>query len=956
MNSTGTVFLKKWQGFVDADPSRPAFADEKTAYTRGESWTASGKIYSYLKEAGLGRDSFVMVNMTRGAGVFVAVIGILRAGCAYVIVEAGYPEERTRRIKELSKAGVVIDDGLFRTIQSGSAPLTGYEDADEHDPACLVFTSGTTGSPKGVIHERGVIEVAMKSLIHTGGVMETEDVRFGVTVPLNFVAANLIIDVTLFCGASLYIPSYETIKNPVKFFSFLKDNRISETFLPPNMYCRYHRLLPNCVKLVYLGAAQSDNIPSSSRTVYNLYMASETGFVICKHRVAGGESPCPVGLPGQGVEVKLSPEGEVLCRVPFTRGYVDSDNSVFQDGWYHTGDLARINGDGLYVLTGRSSNIVKIDGNRVEPEEVEHVAARIAGIECVVRGFENSRESFLALYYVPKPGFDPDLLCRKMQETLPYYMIPSRFVKIARIPVSKNGKIDRMSLPSPERFEVPYSAPETDFEKSLCRNVARVLKLRKVGMNDDFFNLGGQSLDVIDVMGKMGDDKLQSTFFYKGRTLRGISELYYAAESTSKKTEQEKEMEGRRSLQPIGGLNAGAVSFMFDSAACRGVNLNIPQVIKLSPLVNCRRLAKCTNDYLASSSTFQTVICRDDGGNVCFKFAPERLRPVVVERMSESEALAAIDGFIRPFDLFDELPYRIRIVSTEKGGYFMFDIYHMMSDGFGVSQTIRDIFRKYFGLSPKYTNNFYAWIEDDRIATSPEIIDANTEVLKGVFDHVDWAVPYHDAPGSNIEYSSVVTDTGVSVKALEKAAGKNGLSRLAVIMSAFALAMAGVTGKKDIFSGYEYLRRGCRKNIAGYTASMVSVGFRLGNVRSLKDLYTLVSEELSRSAEILIPQYSVPATSEYGIWSVDDLGDFLNLNPLQRMFIRLVPTPRTTPTPPDYVNNIKFFNRGDRVMLDAMFNECHLHLSSYHALADSLSCALRRIVEGDESVIAEYLL
>ena len=955
MSFQGTVFLKKWQGLVEANPSHPAFADEKTSFTRDESWTASGKIYSYLKGKGLGRDSFVMVNMTRGAGVFVAIIGILRAGCAYVIVEAGYPEERTRRIRELSKAGIVIDDELFRTIQSDTAALPGYEDADVHDPACLVFTSGTTGSPKGVVHERGVIETAMKSLIHAGGVIETEDVRFGVTVPLNFVAANLIIDVVLFCGASLYIPSYETIKNPVRFFGFLKENRISETFLPPNMYCRYHRLLPNCVKLVYLGAAQADNIPSSSRTVYNLYMASETGFVVCKHRVAGGESPCPVGLPGQGVEVKLSPEGEVLCRVPFTRGYVDSDNSVFRDGWYHTGDLAKMNGDGLYVLTGRSSNIVKIDGNRVEPEEVEHVAARIAGIECVVRGFENSRESFLALYYVPKPGFDPDSLCRKMQESLPYYMIPSRFVKIARIPVSKNGKIDRTSLPLPERFEVPYSAPGTDFEKRLCRAVARVLKLRKVGMNDDFFSLGGQSLDVIDVIGKMGDDRLQSTFFYKGRTLRGIAELYYAAEKPSDRTEEEKEIEGRRSLQPIEGLNAGAVNFMFDSAACRGVNLNITQVLKLSPLISCRRLARCTNEYLASSSTFQTVICRDGGGKVCFKFAPERLRPVVVERMTESEALSEIDGFIRPFDLFDELPYRIRILSTEKGGYFMFDIYHMMSDGFGVSQTIRDIFRTYFGLKPNYTNDFYGWIEVDRVATSPEIIDANTKILKGVFDHIDWAVPYHDEPGDNIEYSSVITDTGVSVKALEKAAGKNGQSRLTLIMSAFVLAMARVTGKKDIFSGYEYLRRGCRKNIAGYTASMVSVGFRLGNVRSLKDLYTLVSEEISRSAEVLIPQHSVPATSEYGIWSVDDLGNFLNLNLLQRMFIGLVPMPRTTPTPPDYVNIIKFFNLGDKLMLDAMFNECHLRLSSYHALADSLASVLSRIVEGDESVIAEYL-
>ncbi len=230
--------------------------------------------------------------------------------------------------------------------------------------------------------------------------------------------------------------------------------------------------------------------------------------------------------------VKDGEDGEFCFENPFLREYInmpEQTERAMRGGIFHSGDLGKKNENGDFVLIGRANDMIKINGNRIEPAEIEAAFKHITNKDwCAVRGFEKPEQSFICLYYTGGLEQDEQEIRDAMQNYLPYYMIPAHFVKIDTVPLLPNGKLNRKELPEPDlnADRAEYAAPVGEFETNLCKAFEEILHVEKVGRTENFYDLGGSSLSALEVLAYMNLDDLSAVDIYQGRTAEKIAEIY----------------------------------------------------------------------------------------------------------------------------------------------------------------------------------------------------------------------------------------------------------------------------------------------------------------------------------------------------------------------------------------------------------------------------------------------
>lgn len=338
-------WFSTWQHHLTEIPDSVALTDSNENLTFAQIEELSGKIYSRLLSIDAESGSVVLVRTSRGVRDFVAMMGILKRGFAYILVEPSMPSGRIDYLRQDSAAVCELDDSLYEDIIANEKYISGYERVDDQIPAYLVYTSGTTGKPKGAIHKRGNLIYSCKSIERDGTIAENRNTRFSLLCPLNFVVTTLVMNMLFFSGGHLFIPPVSLLRNKNALISHIADNHIDTAFLPPIVLRLFGKELPKELTTIYTGSDVIGGIYLPGRKLFNLYMMSETGFVICKYLIDGPKPLCPVGKPNPCIDLKLSEEGEILCRTPWFHGYVDG-SGISEDGYFRTGDSARIDKDG----------------------------------------------------------------------------------------------------------------------------------------------------------------------------------------------------------------------------------------------------------------------------------------------------------------------------------------------------------------------------------------------------------------------------------------------------------------------------------------------------------------------------------------------------------------------------------------------------------------------------------
>lgn len=866
------TIIERLEEYTEKDPHAAIIFDE--THTKGITYDRlydmSGRVYRWLKENGIGKEDFVLINLPRGVLPAVAMIGVWKAGAALVIVEDTYASERINFIRKDCGCRTEINASNWDEIMR-MEPLGGHEETDPHDAAFAVYTSGTTGNPKGVLHEYGNIERILKSVVYEGRLPFDEKDRMAVLAPMNFVATLILLVSGLAFQTKMYIASYTTIKNTSALARFFLTKRISVTFLTPS----YARKLGNktgpFLKKIYVGSEPANNLYIDNLTLFNVYASSESGFAVGFFKIDRKYDTCPIGMPQVDTGIKLLKDdgteaengeiGEFCYENPYVRGYInlpEQTEKAFVDGFFHSGDLAKKDENGNYVLLGRRGDMIKINGNRIEPAEIEAAIKEALGIDWVaVRGFEDTERSYLCAYYLADIEVDRDALRADLASRLPYYMIPAYYMKIDSIPVKATGKMDRMALPAPDISDYmnDYAAPETENQRILCEAFQSVLHLDKVGIHDDFYELGGDSLAAIELITICDLPGLNSAELFRGRTPEGIAALYEES-GDSGENPAELNKEAMAEAHPLTAEQLYMVDYQIYSPASTMYNLF--SMMKFNKEVfDMEMVASTAQKCIRNFPALLTRYFWDQDGCLMQRYMPESLEDIQVEHLSEFELGFVKDTLVYPYKIVGGRLYRCRVFETEESGYLFFDVHHSVFDGSSMKVFLESFGKLFMGIEaePDY---YYLMLKNREDAEKSAFYEECREYFEKRYDGIEWSCyPKTDKASRDNELGELIVDIGVEqpqMKAIEKVYR---ISRNEFFIAVAALAISIYNNENDIRVCWNYNGRDDMKlmNTVGLLFRELPVGIRFNDDMTVRELFADVREQVQSGLEHSIYPY-----------------------------------------------------------------------------------------------------
>lgn len=498
-----------------------------------------------LTGAGVTADSLVGICMSRGADELTAMLAVLTIGAAYVPLDPAQPMARLETIMADAAPDAIVtkpdtpafsrDLPCIRLAADGEgesgdlvADAIWCPRADPDALAYVLFTSGSTGRPKGVEITRRAVSNLLGSMARNPGLRES-DVLLAVSTTM-FDIAVLELFGPLCVGGTVRIVDSRVIKDGRRLRAVLESERVTVMQATPTMW---HMLVDagwsgdRRLRIVTGGEALSPSLARqllSRGELWNMYGPTETTVWSACRRI---ESPDDItigepidntqlyvldedgGLVSPGVIGELGIGGAGLARGYLGRPELTAERFVCNpygaqgSRMYRTGDLVRQRDDGQYEYLGRVDHQVKIRGYRVELGEVEHALEELDGVNraAVIKWESSAGEASLVAYVVLRAGsvIAPQELSRLLRDRLPAYMLPSRYVEMPAFPLTINNKIDRGRLPNPMIVgniadRRPSTEHITDTERALVAMWSDVLGCRHIGVDDDFFDLGGQSI------------------------------------------------------------------------------------------------------------------------------------------------------------------------------------------------------------------------------------------------------------------------------------------------------------------------------------------------------------------------------------------------------------------------------------------------------------------------------
>ncbi|MGW7702379.1 non-ribosomal peptide synthetase, partial [Kitasatospora sp. NPDC054768] len=538
-------------------PEAVALVCGEVRLTFAELNARANRLAHHLIGRGIGPESVVALALPRSAGSVIATLAVLKAGAAYLPLDADHPADRTARtLADAAPALVLTDDGWPRPEALAGTPVLALAEATgpDTDPAprasaghaaYLIYTSGSTGRPKGVVVQHGSL-AALLAVHRAGPIAAAEAVHGRLRVALT---ASLCFDGSLesllwmFAGHELHLIGDELRRDPAALVRYVRAEGIGAMDVTPSYAEQLlaEGLLEGAAPAVLVlgGEAVGQQLWTSLRaapgtTAYNLYGPTEATVYALGRPLGGAERP-GLGGPVAGVRAYLLDEylnpvppgvpGELYLAGPgLARGYLGrpgltaerfvADPFAAGDGpllpggghggrMYRTGDLARRTRDGELEYLGRTDHQVKIRGFRIELGEIEHVLTlhpRVAAA-AVLPAADGLR---LVAHVVADGPLDPAELRAFAAGHLPGYMLPAAVVPLAALPLTGSGKLDRTALPAPDFGQLAGGrAARTPQESILCGLFAEVLGLEVVGIDDDFFDLGGHSLLAMKLLAKV---------------------------------------------------------------------------------------------------------------------------------------------------------------------------------------------------------------------------------------------------------------------------------------------------------------------------------------------------------------------------------------------------------------------------------------------------------------------
>ena len=748
-----------------------------------------------------------------------AIYGIVRGGNAYLPISPDYPAERIRLMLSQSGCDTVLAQKKYAAMAEGALVIEDILNAPApavippaaacaDDTLYVIFTSGSTGTPKGaMISNRSAVNrvlwMCRKYFDHDSVVMLKTPYTFDVSVWEIFGFA--------LGGFTLYILPPEAHYRQDKVIAHIRKGGVTDLHFVPAVY-RYFldalkkdgRPLPSLKNVFLSGEALSAALVNSSPApVHNLYGPTECAVDVTYYDCKGEETdPVPIGRPVDNCRVYVLdkhmrplPEGVTgqicVAGAQVGQGYVNdaqrtSESFVadpFGEGrMYLTGDLGYWREDGQLIYTGRSDQQVKINGQRIELAEIE-----AALISLVPSAAVTAQDNRLIACYTGEERLD---LREKLSKTLPRHMIPNTFVNIEKIPLTPSGKVDRIALKRLDSGKSPeYREPVTEEEKALVLAVEKVLSIRRVGADDNFYELGGNSLSAISVTAELNElgYYLTVTDFMKSATLAEAAEKISSSEDiqpdtpADQRAAEEKTSKGTGScaLEYLDG-QSGDIEDIYELTPTQlGMYNNwnaycLRYILRLGEHVDADRLSMSIYCAAKRHPVLKSEIKKLDNGSV-----------VQLIHKTCPKLFYRSDGDIQTFfdctgNVSEERLFRAALVDN----HLVIDTHHIIGDGWSMAVLVRDI-KKYYDepsavIGPTASFGLYSeWLKH-----RPSCISYWQSLLNGCEVSSDF--PHH---GSSVGLPHKTVNKIIEISAVNEYASKHRVTENTVLEAAFSLLL-----------------------------------------------------------------------------------------------------------------------------------------------------------------------
>ena len=750
-------------------PDSVAVAHGGATLTYAELHRRVGRLARLLRARGVGPEARVAVCLERAPEVPVALLGVLRAGAAFVPLDPASPPGRIAAVLADSGARVLLTQarlaGRFGEFEGEVVVLDGeWSDApaledgrsgsapDPHSAAYVIYTSGSTGTPKGVVVEhRSLANHALASVEAYGIGPGDRVLQFA---SLAFDASLEEIFPALIAGATVVLRDDEALRSIPTFLDRCEAWGVTVLDLPTAFW---HELtaelsrggaeLPRAVRLTVIGGERAlpERVAAwrallAAPRLVNSYGPTEATVVATLADLTAGGGAEDDGLPATvsigrpaanarayvlDAAMHLLPVGArgelYLGGAGVARGYLGRpdltaerfvpDPFAGEPGarLYRTGDRARFRRGGELEFAGRADQQVKIRGFRVEPGEVEAALARLPGIRdaaVTTREDEPGRVRLVA-YVIPERegSAEPEALRAALGASLPGYMVPSALVLLDALPLTPSGKLDRRALPEPEAAHAgEFVAPRTATERALADLWTDVLRVDRVGADDDFFALGGHSLLATRVVARVREAfgvELPLRAMLEAPTVRGVAEQVDAL--------------GGLARPHAGGEDDGAVPLSFAQRRLwfvhrldpRSPAYNMPAALRVTGRLDVGTLRRCLGEVVRRHESLRTVFREQDGEpvQVVLPATPARLSVAdlrgLAGEVAEAEAhRRAAEEAALPFDLERGPLLRCALLRIRDDEWFLlFTMHHIVSDGWSIGVLVGEVSALYEAFS-----------------------------------------------------------------------------------------------------------------------------------------------------------------------------------------------------------------------------------------------------------------
>jgi amino acid adenylation domain-containing protein len=582
---------------VRLNPDRTALVFRDETMTYGQLHQKSASLASYLKDKGVEKESIVGLSLERSFEMVVGMYAIVLAGGTYLPIEPALPEDYISYILEDSKVRIILSKEEFSACFPDTVDFIPLEKFDyslssspvelppvaPDDRIYILYTSGSTGRPKGV-------EITHKGLTNRLLWMDEEykltsnDILFQKT-PYNFDVSGWEFWWPLMKGVPLVIADPDGHKDNRYLIETIETKKITIIHFVPSMLREFLKSCQpgNCTSLRDV-ICSGESLPAAvvrefydilpESRLHNLYGPTEASIDVTYWPCQADCSVVPIGRPIANTKIHILDEeqnplppgvtGEIyLAGTGLARGYLNKPDLTAQrfvsnpfDGscMYKTGDLGQWNLTGEILYLGRNDSQVQLHGLRIELGEIENVLndhPLVDAAAVIVHGAFGAEQSLLA-YVEKKDDLTADDITVFLSKQLPLHMVPKWIIFVEELKLNSNGKLDRSSLPQPEAFPVPLtrsvSSPVGEREEQIASLWKDILKLDELGREENFFELGGSSLYVIQVQRELAERwgyKISVTDLFTYTTVKGLAAYLVEGESRSGNKERLTSRAGR---------------------------------------------------------------------------------------------------------------------------------------------------------------------------------------------------------------------------------------------------------------------------------------------------------------------------------------------------------------------------------------------------------------------------